>query len=100
MHDFFARLATWDHLDTWTAATAAVAAAACAVPGLFLVLRKQSLLGDALSHTALPGVVGAYLVTTLAERAGWLPTGTFAAARHILLATGAVVVGLATAWAS
>ncbi len=39
-------------------------------------------------------------MTTLAERAGWLPTGTFAAARHILLATGAVVVGLATAWAS
>jgi manganese/zinc/iron transport system permease protein len=100
MHDVFARLATWDHLDTWTAATAAFAAAACAVPGLFLVLRRQSLLGDALSHTALPGVVGAYLVTTLAERSGWLPAGTFAATRHLLLATGAVIVGLATAWAS
>jgi manganese/zinc/iron transport system permease protein len=67
---------------------------------LFLVLRRQSLLGDALSHTALPGVVGAYLVTTFAEQAGWLPAGTFAAARHILLATGAVIVGLATAWLS
>lgn len=100
MHDFFTRLATWDYLDSWTAATAAVAAAACAVPGLFLVLRRQSLLGDALSHTALPGVVGAYLVTTFAERAGWLPAGTFVAARHFLLATGAVIVGLATAWIS
>jgi manganese/zinc/iron transport system permease protein len=100
MRDFLARLATWDHLDTWTAATAAFAAAACAVPGLFLVLRKQSLLGDALAHTALPGVVGAYLVTTLAERAGWLPAETFAATRHVLLAAGAVIVGLATAWAS
>jgi len=48
----------------------------------------------------LPGVVGAYLVTTLAERADWLPAGTFAAARHILLVAGAVVAGLATAWAA
>lgn len=98
MSGFWTRLATWDGLDTWTAATAAVAAAACAVPGVFLVLRRQSLLGDALSHTALPGVVGAYLVTHFAERAGLLPEGTFGAARHALLAAGAVLVGLATAW--
>jgi len=98
MNEFFARLATWDGLDSWTAATAAVAAAACAVPGVFLVLRRQSMLGDALSHTALPGVVGAYLVTTFAEQGGLLPEGTFAAARHVLLAAGAVIVGLATAW--
>ncbi|HEX6985521.1 MAG TPA: metal ABC transporter permease [Planctomycetaceae bacterium] len=98
MREFLARLATWDGLDTWTAATAAVAAAACAVPGVFLVLRRQALLGDALSHTALPGVVGAYLVTTFAERGGLLPEGTFAAARHLLLAAGAVLVGLLTAW--
>jgi manganese/zinc/iron transport system permease protein len=100
MNDFVARLATWDGLDTWTAATAATAAAACALPGVFLVLRRQSMLGDALSHTALPGVVGAYLVTTFAERSGLLPEGTFAAARHALLAAGAVAVGLLTAWAS
>lgn len=100
MHDFFSRLATWDHLDTWTAATAAIAAVACAVPGLFLVLRRQSLLGDALSHTALPGVVGAYLISTFAERSGWLPEGTFVATRQVFLAVGAVVVGLATAWLS
>lgn len=98
MNAFLTRLATWDGLDTWTAATAAVAAAACAVPGVFLVLRKQGMLGDALSHTALPGVVGAYLVTMFAERGGLLPEGTFAAARHVLLAAGAVFVGLATAW--
>jgi manganese/zinc/iron transport system permease protein len=98
MHDLLAHLRTWDGLDTWTAATAAVAAAACAVPGVFLVLRRQSLLGDALSHTALPGVVGAYLVAAYAERAGVLSPTTFATGRHLLLATGAVVVGLATAW--
>ncbi|MGC1273048.1 MAG: metal ABC transporter permease [Planctomycetaceae bacterium] len=100
MNEFFARLATWDGLDTWATATAAVAAVACAVPGVFLVLRRQALLGDALSHTALPGVVGAYLVTTFAERAGVLPEGTFAAARLVLLAAGAIVVGLLTAWTS
>ena len=100
MNGFVSRLATWDGLDSWTAATAAAAAAACALPGVFLVLRRQGMLGDALSHTALPGVVGAYLVTTFAERSGVLPEGTFAAARHILLAAGAVLVGLLTAWAS
>lgn len=100
MHDFLARLATWDHLDTWTAATAAIAAVACAVPGVFLVLRRQALLGDALSHTALPGVVGAYLVTTFAERSGLLPEGSFAASRHIPLMIGAVVAGLLTVWLS
>ena len=98
MNALLTRLASWDALDNWTAATAAVAAAACALPGVFLVLRRQALLGDALAHTALPGVVGAYLVTTFAERSGVLPEGTFAATRHLLLAAGAVLVGLLTAW--
>ena len=31
--------------------------------GSFAMLRKQSLLGDAMSHAALPGVVGAFLLT-------------------------------------
>ena len=34
----------------------------CTLLGNFLILRRQSLMGDALSHTVLPGVVGAYLV--------------------------------------
>lgn len=33
------------------------------VLGSFAVLRKQSLLGDGVSHAALPGVVGAFLLT-------------------------------------
>ena len=91
---------SWNLLDTWTAATAAAAAIACAVPGVFLVLRRQGLLGDALSHVALPGVVGAYLATSFAERRGWLPVGTFDTARHLLLFGGAVIAGLLTAWLS
>lgn len=100
MADWLAPLFTWDSLDTWTAATAASAAAACAVPGVYLVLRKQSLLGDALAHTALPGVVGAYLLASLAEQHGWLPEGGYLATRQALLMAGAIVAGLFTVWLS
>ncbi len=37
--------------------------AICGVLGSFAVLRKQSLLGDAISHAALPGIVLAFLWT-------------------------------------
>ena len=42
---------------------AAFASMACALPGNFLVLRKQALIGDAISHVILPGIVVAYLLT-------------------------------------
>ncbi|MBN2551007.1 MAG: metal ABC transporter permease [Anaerolineales bacterium] len=51
--------------------------------GAFALLRKQSLLGDAISHAALPGVVLAFLLTRSKEAlvlilgaaiAGWLAT--------------------------
>ena len=40
-----------------------LAACACALPGNFLVLRRQSLIGDAISHVVLPGIVAAFLLT-------------------------------------
>ncbi len=40
-----------------------LAAIACALPGNFLVLRKQALIGDAISHVVLPGIVLSFLVT-------------------------------------
>jgi manganese/zinc/iron transport system permease protein len=40
-----------------------LACVACALLGNFLVLRRQSLIGDAVAHVALPGIVGAFLVT-------------------------------------
>ena len=43
--------------------TSAFAGMACALPGNFLVLRKQALIGDAISHVVLPGIVVAYLLT-------------------------------------
>ncbi len=49
--------------DLWVIATAALASVACAVPGVFLVLRRMSMLGDAISHAILPGIAIAYLAT-------------------------------------
>lgn len=42
---------------------AAVVAVACALPGVFLVLRRLSLLSDAISHALLPGIALAFLLT-------------------------------------
>ena len=39
------------------------AAVSCALPGNFLLLRRQALIGDAISHVVLPGIVAAFLVT-------------------------------------
>lgn len=38
-------------------------AVSCALVGSFLVLRKMSLMGDAISHAVLPGIVIAFLLT-------------------------------------
>jgi len=38
-------------------------AMACALPGSFLLLRRQALIGDAISHVVLPGIVVAFLIT-------------------------------------
>ena len=40
-----------------------LAAIACALPGNFLLLRRQALIGDAISHVVLPGIVVAFIVT-------------------------------------
>ncbi|MGR3551854.1 metal ABC transporter permease [Pseudooceanicola sp.] len=40
-----------------------LAALACALPGNFLLLRRQALIGDAISHVVLPGIVVGFLVT-------------------------------------
>lgn len=42
---------------------AAVIAAACALPGVFLVLRRMAMMSDAISHTVLLGIVVGFFVT-------------------------------------
>lgn len=59
------------------------AAVACALPGNFLVLRKQALIGDAISHVVLPGIVVAFLVT-----------GVISAWPMMLGAAGAAIVAV------
>lgn len=41
----------------------AVVASSCALVGSFLVLRRAAMLGDAISHSVLPGIVLAFLFT-------------------------------------
>ncbi len=60
------------------------AAVACALPGNFLILRRQALIGDAISHVVLPGIVVAFLLT-----------GTVAAIPMMLGAGAAAVVAVA-----
>jgi len=59
------------------------AAIACALPGNFLLLRRQALIGDAISHVVLPGIVVAFLTT-----------GMIAAWPMMLGAAGAAVVAV------
>ena len=59
------------------------ASVACALPGNFLILRRQALIGDAISHVVLPGIVVAFLVT-----------GIVAAVPMLLGAAGAAVVAV------
>lgn len=72
-----------DHTLQVVAAGSGVLGLTSGALGSFAVLRRQSLLGDALSHAALPGIVLAYLLTGSkaplvimagAAVAGWLGT--------------------------
>ena len=49
------------HLDILLIAI--VTAVACALPGVFLVLRRMTLMSDAISHAILPGIVIAFFLT-------------------------------------
>jgi len=74
---------SWTSIDTWIVVTGALCAMACALPGCFLVLRRMSMMGDAISHAVLPGLAIAFLVT--GQRAS------------IPMFVGAVIAGLLTA---
>lgn len=73
----------WTSFDTWIVVVGALCAVACALPGCFLVLRKMSMMGDAISHAVLPGLAIAFIMT-----------GTRASVPMFL---GAVMAGVLTA---
>jgi manganese/zinc/iron transport system permease protein len=63
-----------------------LAAVACALPGNFLLLRRQALIGDAISHVVLPGIVLGFLVSgTVATLPMMLGAGAAALAAVILI---------------
>lgn len=47
----------------WIILTASLVGLSCGIIGVFLILRKQAMMADAISHTVLLGIVLAYLVT-------------------------------------
>lgn len=74
---------TWTSMDTWIVVAGVLSAMACALPGNFLVLRKMSMMGDAISHAVLPGLAIAFLFT--------------GSRSDIAMFLGAAIVGLLTA---
>lgn len=54
----------WDwSFDGWIIVTGVLCAVAASLLGNFLVLRKLSMLGDAISHAILPGLAAAFLIS-------------------------------------
>ncbi|BBI34312.1 metal ABC transporter permease [Cohnella abietis] len=47
----------------WIILTGALVASTCGIVGCFLVLRKMAMIGDAISHSVLPGIVIAFLIS-------------------------------------
>ncbi len=75
---------TWLWLDTWIVVVGILCALSTGLLGNFLVLRRMSMMGDAISHAVLPGLAIGYLLT--GERTS------------VWLFIGAVLTGLLTAF--
>ena len=73
----------WE-LDGWIIVTGMLCAMAAALLGNFLVLRKLSLLGDAISHAVLPGLAAAFFIS--------------GSRNSLPMFLGAVLVGILTAY--
>lgn len=75
-------------VDGWIIIIAALCACACAVPGSFLVVRRSSMMADAVSHAVLPGIA-----------AGFFLSGTRDPIWMLLGATGAgLLVAVGSGW--
>ncbi len=50
-------------IDFWIILTASLVATTTAILGCFLIMRKMAMIGDAISHAVLPGIVIAYYIS-------------------------------------
>ena len=50
-------------IEFWVVLTGILVGITCGIAGVFLILRKMSMIADAISHTVLFGIVMAYIVT-------------------------------------
>lgn len=74
----------WDwSIDGWIVLVGVLSAGSCALLGNYLVLRRMSLMGDAISHAVLPGLAIGFLLSH--SRSAWP------------MFLGAVIVGALTA---
>lgn len=73
-----------NEIHLWTVVVAATCSLACAWVGVWLVLQRVSMIGDAISHSVLPGLVVSFLM--FGTRAPWP------------MFLGAAVAGLATTY--
>lgn len=71
-------------VDGWMILASILCGVACALVGNFLVLRRLSLIGDAISHAVLPGIAAGFLF--FASRSPWVAL------------VGAALVGVLTVW--
>ncbi|SHR52084.1 ABC-3 protein [Mycobacteroides abscessus subsp. abscessus] len=68
--------------DFWIILIGSLVACSCSLVGCFLVLRKMSMIGDAISHSVLPGIVLAFLISGSRD--------------SFFMMMGAAVIGLVT----
>jgi len=96
---------TWDFIDTWIVITGALCAVACALPGCFLVLRRMSMMGDAISHAVLPGLAGGYLMMVWVKESAWIAAAfpesadwihALDARNPLVMLAGATLIGVLT----
>ncbi len=91
----------------WVALMGFFVAAACGLTGVYLILRRMALVGDAISHSVLPGLAIAFLVGGLTFKpetpgpgAGFVTglgvTGGHEALNPTLMFIGALLAGIVT----
>ncbi|WP_276318878.1 metal ABC transporter permease [Longirhabdus pacifica] len=68
--------------ELWVILTGIFVAASCGILGCFLILRKMAMVGDAISHSVLPGIVIAFLISGSRD--------------SLVMTLGAAVFGLVT----